>query len=198
MVYSHDEGSQALAPEYANSLRSELAENIPATARNELQANPINGDANRFSIEAHELYAELVFDNALSPSQIELSDSRYNLPDHSWVTQKFLPYISNYFKDLGISVVGEGMDCDNISHFFRQQLSLCNFQGRQAHNGDIACGIVKTKQIYGFGGVKGDGNYHSLVLLRTNLGWYAIEPQTGEIAPISNYPNASEINWVLL
>lgn len=197
MIYAADQVSQSPSTEFS-SLKAKISGNVPAAGYQQgetILKQPTNDDSN---IEAHTLFSELVLDYAFSPSTIELSDSRYNLPNHQWLTENFLPYIARYFDELGISVVGEGMDCDNISHLFRQQLALSNFQGGRAHIGDVACGILKTKQVYDFGGVEGDGSYHCLVLLRTNRGWFAIEPQTGALAVIESYPNIGEINWVLL
>ncbi|MCH6257546.1 hypothetical protein MLD52_13375 [Puniceicoccaceae bacterium K14] len=197
MVYAVDRLSSPSSA-HSMSLNSGIAENAPATTLAYPKQAFRETAPDESTVKAHQLYSELVFDYAFSPSQIELSDSRYNLPDHRWLHNEFLPYISGYFDELGISLIGEGMDCDNIAHLFRQQLALSNFQGGRANLGDIACGIVKTQQKYDFGGVEGDQNYHCLILLRTNLGWFAIEPQTGESVEIELYPNTASINWVLL
>ncbi|MEM9158394.1 MAG: hypothetical protein AAGB46_05035 [Verrucomicrobiota bacterium] len=151
----------------------------------------------RFFLLAQQIEAELAAQGSLNPAQLEFSDRLYVLPSHDWLVSTFLPYIDRYFEKHQIRNIGEGLDCDNIAQLFRHQLVLSNAQGGGARAGDIPCGILKTQQRRPFGGVPGDGSYHSLILLRTDKGWHAIEPQTQTISPLATYPNTPHIDWAL-
>jgi hypothetical protein len=92
---------------------------------------------------------------------------------------------------------GEGLDCDNFSGFFRQQLVLSNISGGREIAGDVPCGILEVQQKEPFGTVKalGDG-FHSLILIRTEAGWMVVEPQDNTIVPLFKYPNRGRIAFI--
>ncbi len=151
------------------------------------------------AIRAPQLEAELLAVHGIRPSQVEMSDQTYALQSHEWIVETFLPYIQSYFESNDIRVIGEGMDCDNIAQLFRQQLALSNTRAGGAAIGDVPCGILKTKQESAFGGVPESGSdYHSLIIIRTDQGWFAIEPQTQAITSFASYPNRPHVEWVLL
>lgn len=134
----------------------------------------------------------------LRPSQIEFSDQKYVIPSHEWLVSEFIPYSQKYFAINDFDVTGEGMDCDNVARLFRNQLVISNVAGGRAGDGDIACGVIKVKQNKPFGGVHTTNSAHSLLIIRTELGWQAIEPQTGTVATLQTYPNTDYIEWLLL
>lgn len=160
---------------------------ITAFAINALALPPLSAQQIEVELLRHEI----------QPSQIELSDEAYVIPSHRWLVEDFLPYIEAYFEANGIRVIGEGLDCDNVAHHFRQQLALSNARGGRAGQGDIPCGVLKAEQRRAFGGVPGNGAAHSLILIRTDRGWHVIEPQTRVLLPLSLYPNLTYIHWAL-
>jgi hypothetical protein len=36
------------------------------------------------------------------------------------------------------------------------------------------------------------GNYHALNIIKTNKGWFVVEPQTGQYMDLKSYPNEIE------
>lgn len=146
-------------------------------------------------IDALSIEAELVNRFQVQPSQIEFSDRFYVLPQHDWLAKKFIPFSLEFFQENGVVASGEGMDCDNAAHLFKQLLSLSNTRGGRSHEGDVPCAVIKTTQLHPFGGAPGDRSAHALILLRTSKGWHVIEPQTGAITRLATYPNREAIEW---
>ena len=146
-------------------------------------------------IDARSIETELADVGQILPSQIEFSDQFYILPQHEWLANEFIPFSLEFFEANDVIASGEGMDCDNAAHLFKQLLSLSNTRGGRSHKGDVPCAVIKTTQLHPFGGAPGDRSTHALILLRTNEGWYVIEPQTGAISRLDSYPNREMIEW---
>lgn len=148
-------------------------------------------------IDAFQIELELTEGFALQARQIEFSDRRFTLPSQTWIETSFIPYFLRFAARQGLAASGEGMDCDNLARLFREFLALSNHRAGGTRDGDVPCALAKVRQDRSFGGVSGDGSYHSVAILRTELGWLAVEPQTGATTPLADYPNLAGIDWLL-
>lgn len=123
-----------------------------------------------------------------------MNDDYYVVPDHRWLTERFLPYFGHVRQSLGLRHAGEGFDCDNFTALLKQQLALANRRTPLVANGDVACASMKVQQVEGFGAVPSLGeDLHSVNLLRTSDGWFVVEPQDGHISTLAAYPNREKI-----
>jgi len=109
-----------------------------------------------------------------------VNDHKYVIPQHSWVDGDYGRYFDSYIYYLGAEYNAEGMDCDNFADFYRQNLILANLKAGGARQGDVPCATIVVNQ-------KDKGIYHALNLIRTNRGWYVVEPQDGTFTSLNTY-----------
>ncbi|TVR53928.1 MAG: hypothetical protein EA425_02685 [Puniceicoccaceae bacterium] len=148
-------------------------------------------------IASHEIREELSGHYQVFAGIIELNDKKYVIPRHEWLVHDYLPHFSQYLREMGIRPDGEGLDCDNYSLLFRQQMIISNYLGGATRLGDVPAAIMKVRQVKSFGGVRADEeSYHSLILVRTDRGWFVVEPQNGTLTALSRYPNRPFISYL--
>lgn len=91
---------------------------------------------------------------------------------------------------------GEAFDCDNVAFLYRHGLSAASVKNKQSK--EILCGVVMVKHVHDFGGILSNGSkddpvLHGLNIVKTDYGWYIVEPQTGKWCPLDSYPNKDYI-----
>lgn len=118
-----------------------------------------------------------------------VNDHKYVIPQHSWVNGDYSSYFDSYIYYLGAEYNAEGMDCDNFADFYRQNLVLANLKAGGARQGDVPCATIVVNQ-------RDKGIYHALNLMRTNRGWFVIEPQDGTFTKLSSYQYLRNITKV--
>lgn len=129
---------------------------------------------------------------ALGPHAV--NDNYYIIPDHAWLSDTFLPYYVHLKAALGLHHATESFDCDNFAALLKQQLVFANRRSEFVTEGDVPCASMKVQQVEAFGSVPALGeDYHTLNLVRTSEGWYAIEPQDGLMVRLTAYPNRNAI-----
>jgi hypothetical protein len=150
-----------------------------------------------YTLTSGELLSELMGIHNVQAGAIDLNDNVYVVPSQEWLVEKFLPHFAEYRSELNLRHRGEGLDCDNFSGFFRQQLVLSNISGGREIAGDVPCGILEVQQKEAFGTVSALGEgFHSLILIRTEAGWMVVEPQDNSIVPLFKYPNRGRIAFI--
>jgi len=112
------------------------------------------------------------------------------------ITKKSLSNYSGWFANVFNPVMGtngDATDCDNIAFLYRYALSATTIKNKTGK--EILCGVLMVKQIHAFGGItpadEGDVPVlHALNIIKTSdSDWYVVEPQTGTLCPLANYPN---------
>jgi hypothetical protein len=132
------------------------------------------------------------------PVRMRFDDRAYVVIEHRWLTGTFLPYFRSFLLHLHAGTSGgEGYDCDNFAMLFRAKLMLSNMLAGGARRAEVPCGRLTVAQRAAFGGVPGAaGALHALVVVRTDSGWFVVEPQTCTIVELRNYPNLGNITEV--
>ena len=87
-----------------------------------------------------------------------------------------------YRKDLG-----DGYDCDNFAHLYKSLMSTAAYKNNSKR--EILVGVIFVAQRKDFGGIPAGKYNHALNLIGTEKGWFVIEPQTGEMCELKDYPN---------
>ena len=126
---------------------------------------------------------------------LHFDDEDYVVIEHRWLLDTFLPYFRTFLLHLHSGQVGgEGFDCDDVTLLFRAKLTLSNLRAGGSRKGEVPCGRLIVRQKTSFGGVPGGPRaVHALILIRTDAGWFIVEPQTGAITPFASYANLPNI-----
>ena len=119
-----------------------------------------------------------------------VNDHKYVVPHDQWMRNNYNEYFKAYIYYLGAQYEAEGMDCDNYADFYRQNLVLSNLKAGGAKYGDVPCATMVVNQ-------KDKGIYHALNLVRTQQGWYAVEPQDGTFTELNRYRYLNSITKMI-
>lgn len=169
----------------ADTYRARLASNsaVPAASTSNVSAAARPGG----TISRNGVLAELRGMGVRS--KFNIADNTYVIPDHDWVKKQFDPYFRWYIYYLSAEYHAEGMDCDNYSDMYQQALILANLKAGGTRSGDVPCAVLVVNQ-------RDKGILHALNLVRTNKGWYIVEPQDGLFIPLSSYRYKNDIAYV--
>jgi len=161
---------------------------VPGVRDNEAPLPPaFNVQQDRSVLTRAQVIAELRAQGI--PCDPNVVDNRYIVPEHSWVTDHYYPYFRWYIRYLQVEYQAEGMDCDNYSSFYRQNMVLSNLKAGGTRTGDVPVAIMVVYQ-------HDKGITHMLNLIRTSRGWFAVEPQDGIMTPFSTYRYRSNVKYV--
>ncbi|MGF1448993.1 MAG: hypothetical protein ACFB20_06210 [Opitutales bacterium] len=122
-------------------------------------------------------------------TRFNVTDNRYIVPSHDWVKREYQPFFDWYLRYLDTDYHAEGMDCDNYSNFYKQNLVLANLRSGGSRHGDVPCAVMIVNQ-------RDKGIIHALNLIRTDRGWYAVEPQEGHVWSLSSYKYLRDIQYI--
>ncbi|MGF1483142.1 MAG: hypothetical protein ACFBZ8_02130 [Opitutales bacterium] len=122
-------------------------------------------------------------------TRFNVTDNRYVVPSHTWMNEEYQPFFDWYLRYLDTDYHAEGMDCDNYSNFYKQNLVLANLRSGGSRHGDVPCAVMIVNQ-------HDKGIIHALNLIRTDRGWFAVEPQEGRIVSLRNYRYLNYIQYV--
>ncbi len=149
-------------------------------------------------VESHALTTELAAVRPQLLPCLRFDDERYVVVDHRWLQETFLPYFRTFLNHVHANTSGEGYDCDDYTFLFRAKLVLSNVLAGGARAGAVPCGRLIVDQNRAFAGVPGSARArHALVLVRTEQGWFVVEPQTCAMTPLAAYPNLATIAEIL-
>lgn len=130
-----------------------------------------------------------------SKARVDTSDSQFTVVHHEWAMQlvswsfNFAGAMSSR-TDTGRLYAPETFDCDKFAKAFSLAAELS--AGRKLSGAQVLVGRIYVQQINAFGGVPAGGN-HALNFFVSEKGVYIVEPQTGRVSPLSEYPNRSTI-----
>lgn len=121
---------------------------------------------------------------------ISYTRSDFVRPDHRWLLD-FEQWFRGLAKNLKIGYVDETWDCDNYARCFVAFADVAALKGGESR-GSICVGWATVSNRRAFGGIPA-GGAHAIVIVGTSAGLFAIEPQTGVMVPLTQYPNRDEI-----
>jgi len=113
-------------------------------------------------------------------ARFNVADNQYVIPDDAWLKQQYDPYFRWFLHYLSADYQAEGMDCDNFSNMYQQNLVLANLKSGGSRAGEVPCAVMIVNQ-------RDKGILHALNLVRTDRGWFVVEPQDGRFTPLTSY-----------
>ena len=114
-------------------------------------------------------------------------------PDLRWL-KAYVKWFGKLEKPLHFEYEDQTFDCDKFSRCFVAFADLLARKQGEAR-ASVCVGWVTVHNDVAFGGV-GAGNGHALVLAATTSGLFIIEPQTGTMVPLAQYPNRDQLQAV--
>ncbi len=118
-------------------------------------------------------------------------------PDHSWLVN-YKNWFVKLQKTLQLKYEDEVWDCDNFARSFVAFADLLALRGGEAR-GSICIGWATVHNVHPFGGIRGNASgAHAIVVVGTSKGIFVLEPQSGEMAALQDYPNRDEFEDVNL
>ena len=118
-------------------------------------------------------------------TQAVFTDAEYVRIKHDYFLEFnkwFMAATKRSYKDLG-----DGYDCDNFAHLYKSLMSTAAYKNNSKR--EILVGVIFVAQRKDFGGIPAGKYNHALNLIGTEKGWFVIEPQTGEMCELKDYPN---------
>lgn len=108
-------------------------------------------------------------------------DRSYGVIEGRWLVREFLPFWRGWLFRFGAEYKSESWDCDKYARAFQCQMHIACFEANSPRTAAIAILIVESK------------TSHALNLIRTDGGWWEIEPQTSVISNLRK--NLSTIHY---
>ena len=118
-------------------------------------------------------------------TQAVFTDAEYVRIKHDYFLEFnkwFMAATKRSYKDLG-----DGYDCDNFAHLYKSLMSTAAYKNNSKR--EVLAGVIFVAQRKAFGGIPAGKYNHALNLIGTDKGWFVIEPQTGEMCELKDYPN---------
>jgi hypothetical protein len=129
------------------------------------------------------------------PPAINTVRSTFIRPDHQWIVA-YTTWFSHLNKALKLAFKDQVWDCDNFTRSFVAFADILALRGGETR-GSLCVGFAKVANREAFGEVYGsDMGSHALVVVGTSKGLFVIEPQSGKIAPLGDYPNRNEFQEI--
>jgi len=118
-------------------------------------------------------------------------------PDHRWLVA-FKDWFMRLQKALKLTYKDEAFDCDDFARCFVAFANVAALKaGERRASMCVGWGMVGNAQ--SFGGVQGSNlGAHAIVIVGTTDGLFVVEPQSGAMAPLRDYPNRDgfeEVNF---
>jgi hypothetical protein len=119
---------------------------------------------------------------------IHSASSEFVRPDHRWLVS-FTGWFMRLQKALKLDFRNQVWDCDDFARCFVAFSNMAAL-GAGETRGSICAGWATVANSRAFGGVEGSNmGGHAIVIVGTSAGLFVIEPQSGEMAALSDYPN---------
>ena len=119
-------------------------------------------------------------------TQAIFTDAEYVRIKHSYFLE-FNKWFMAATKRFYLKDLGDGYDCDNFAHLYKSLMSTAAYKNNSKR--EILVGVIFVAQRKDFGGIPAGKYNHALNLIGTEKGWFVIEPQTGEMCELKDYPN---------
>jgi len=138
-----------------------------------------------------ELYNSVLYDLTLAPifGGIDSTDNSFITLDHAWL-EKLCAWSGEFRKSARINFVTDSFDCDKFALGFCFAANMA--AGHEGIKHQPLLFRISVEQVKPFGGVPAGGR-HALAVGRTQKGLYVIEPQSGVMVPLAQYPNRDQI-----
>jgi len=122
------------------------------------------------------------------PPRINFSHDAFVRPDHRWLLA-YREWFQQMLKSLKLEYRDDVFDCDNFARTFVAFANMVALRSGETQ-GSLCVGWATVANDKAFGGVPGSTlGLHSLVVVGTSEGLFVIEPQTGKMASLRDYPN---------
>lgn len=109
-------------------------------------------------------------------------------PDHRWLVS-FNAWFMRLQKSLKLDFRNQVWDCDDFARCFVAFANMAALHAGETR-GSICAGWATVANSHSFGGVQGSSiGGHAIVVVGTSAGLFVIEPQSGDMAALSEYPN---------
>ena len=129
--------------------------------------------------------------------RVDFVQSVFVRPEHEWVVA-YASWFNRLLKSLKLSFKAQVFDCDNYAQTFVAFANLIALKGGETR-GSICVAWAKVANLRSFGGVESsDLGGHAVVMVGTTKGIFVIEPQSGQMASLQEYPNRDEFAEVHL
>lgn len=127
--------------------------------------------------------------------QIVMLDTNFKEVDYFWF-RRFNTWFQEMKHNNGILSMGNGqnMDCDNFAMLYKSLASVASYKAGVTQEPAVA--LMMVTQVSAFGGVPA-GGLHMVNLIMTSQGWYVLEPQTGHMVLLEQYPNQSHVSMII-
>jgi hypothetical protein len=134
--------------------------------------------------------ASAVQANCSAHPQLIYQAQSFVRPDLRWL-KAYVKWFGKLKKPLNLKYQDQAFDCDKFARCFVAFADLLARKGGEGR-ASVCVGWVTVNNETSFGEV-GPGNGHALVLAGTTEGLFVIEPQSGEMAPLAEYPNRNQL-----
>lgn len=118
-------------------------------------------------------------------------------PDHRWLIA-FNRWFMHLKKELKLDYKDGVWDCDDFARCFVSFADMIAL-GAGESRGSICVGWATVANVNAFGSVAASSiGAHAIVIVGTSDGLFVIEPQTGKMAALRDYPNQNYFSVVYL
>lgn len=104
----------------------------------------------------------------LSKYSVICLDRQYGQVKHSWLTNKYLPFWENWLFQLNAKWKSESWDCDKFARLFQSNLFISGFLSGSERTPLVGLLVTRNPS-------------HATNLVKTEKGWYEIEPQDNKV-----------------
>jgi hypothetical protein len=168
----------------------------PATARNgdvlTLSRTEIVAELRELTgVKLNERGADLL---PADEPRISCRYEQYSAVKAAWF-KRYVRWFEKELRALGLTYQREMWDCDDFSMALNAFADLALLRNK-SHPPPHLIGRLVVYQDRRWSGVAA-GGLHELVIVRTERGWQVVEPQTGEIESLEEYPNRDAVKEVL-
>lgn len=137
------------------------------------------------ALRSRDILYELTVEGGASPVRTRFLDNTYVFPDHTWLTTVYMPYFRNEVMAWRQRQVGE-LSPALLAVLFKTQLGISNAHGGRADQGEVACAVLRRTQ----------GSDDVAVLVRTERGWFTLDPARGGLQPWAEIAAAGDIRAI--
>lgn len=129
--------------------------------------------------------------------KVTLFDANYKAVDYYFFL-KFNKWFERLKFENGIMPIDqkENLDCDNFAMLYKSLMGISGYKSSNKSEPSVA--VVVVRQVNEYGGIPASNGLHMVNLVMTNNGWFILEPQTGKLILLENYPNQEFIEYLIL
>ncbi|HUX79205.1 MAG TPA: hypothetical protein VMW10_05615 [Alphaproteobacteria bacterium] len=120
-------------------------------------------------------------------------DGKYVTPTHEHL-EMFINWWRGFILTENVAYIKDAFDCDNFANLFKTLYTLSSLRAEEKVEAQVLVGTIIVKQEKEFAFVYGGSFvWHMLNIVRTEKGWFVVEPQNGFFISLEYYPNSKTI-----